>query len=186
MPKSAPGFTSVPRPTSSLVAFWAVTGFGVLLLGDAVLRGDWHLVAVASGPTALVIWVLWMVLYRPSIRFDARGLTVRNPGRVIEVPWSRVRSVSQRFQVVLELDDGSHVTCWGSPFPEKPGLRRPSADAVRHARPGGDVVAALDAVMASSQGGGVDARVQRRWDRLPLAAGSVLVLICLTELVFAH
>jgi hypothetical protein len=176
---------SVPRPSSSLVSFWVAVGFGLLLLGDAIFRGDWRLFVVAATPTLLVIWALWIFLYRPSIRFGAVGLMVVNPGRVIEVPWTRLSSVTQRFQVVLELDDGSHVTCWGSPFPEKPGLHRPTPDSARRPRPGGDIASALEAARETSQGTGVDAPVRHRWDRLPLAVGAVLVLGCLTDLVFA-
>jgi hypothetical protein len=176
---------AAPRPGSSLVAFWAVTGFAILLVGDSLLRADWQLFSVSVAPAGLVVWVAWTILYRPIIRFGDDALIVVNPGRIIEVPWRRIRSASQRFQVVLDLDDGSRVTCWGSPFPEKPGVRRPTPAESRQPRPGREIAGAIEAARNSASGAAADGPVRRRWDVVPLAIGAALVIGCLVDLGFA-
>jgi hypothetical protein len=175
---------TVPRPSSSLVAFWAVAAVGALFLGDSVVRGNWHVFLLTVGPVALVVWAAWMFLYRPRVSFDADHLMVINPGRVIEVPWQRVSAVRQRFQILLDLDDGSTLTCWGSPFPEKPGRSRPAPASSRAS--GGEFIGPLDSARARAEGRTSVAKVERRWDLRPLAIGVILVIVCVAELTSAR
>lgn len=126
-----------------------------------------------------------MILYRPQIRIGEDALVVVNPGRIVEVPWQRIRSASQRFQVVVDLDDGRHVTCWGSPFPEKPGTRRMSPAEARRARPGREIASTIEAARDSAAATESDAPVRRHWDVVPLAIGAALVVGCIVEAAFA-
>jgi hypothetical protein len=176
--------TTVPRPSSSLIAFWAVLGVAVLFLGDSVVRGNWHVVSLAVAPIGLIVWAAWIFLYRPRISFDRDTIVVVNPGRILEIPWQRVSGVRQRFQILLELDDGSTVTCWGSPFPEKPGRYRPTPESRRAT--GGGIVEPLDAARVRAEGRSIDVAVVRRVDLLPDLVGGVLVVICVFELVAAR
>lgn len=174
----------VPRASSSLFAFWALTGFAVILVGDAVLRLDWHLVLVAVAPAGLLVWAAWLFLYRPEIRFDGDRVVTVNPGRTIEVPWSHVSRVEQRPQLVLELTDGSRVTCWGAPFPEKPGLHRPVTSSRRSSSARRDVVGVLEAqryaaLERTPPSPGAHGPVLRRWDRRSLILGGILVVAAL-------
>jgi Bacterial PH domain len=171
----------VPRASSSLFAFWALAGFAAILVGDAAIRLDWHLLLVTVAPAAFLVWAAWLVLYRPEIRFDADRVLTVNPGRTIEVPWSHVSRVEQRPQLVLELDDGSRVTCWGAPFPEKPGLHRPVTDIRRSQSPRRDVVGVLEAQRRATlertpKSSTASTPVTRRWDVAPLALGGALLV----------
>jgi hypothetical protein len=171
----------VPRASSSLFAFWALTGFAVILVGDAAIRLDWHLVLVTAAPAGFLVWAAWMFLYRPEIRFDT--------DRVITVnPWSRVARVEQRPQLVIELVDGSRVTCWGAPFPEKPGLHRPvtaSAQSSRRSQSARrDVVGVLEAQRRAAMERTrptslVNEPVSRKWALRPLILGALLLVAAL-------
>lgn len=183
MPRSA-----VVRPTSSAVTFWIVVGFCALLLADSVVRRDWHVVGLSIGPVLFVLWVVWLLAFRPSIRLDDDAITAVNPGWRVRVPWTRVTDARQRLQLVLELDDGRDVTCWGSPFPAKPGAGRGirSESAIT---PQPDAAArALDAVRGRLFAAGEKAAgqapepVERRIDWAILAVGAVLLVAVLVEL----
>jgi hypothetical protein len=91
----------------------------VVLLGDAVLRGNGSVAIRIGGVGALVVWAAWMLLVRPSIRVRPDRAVVVNVGRITEVPWSRIVDIRRRLQLVLELDDGRRVEAWGSPFPRR-------------------------------------------------------------------
>ena len=169
--------TTVPRPSSSLVAFWALLGIGVLYVGDSLVRGDAHVFLLALAPVGLIVWAAWLFLYRPRVSFDRERVVIVNPGRIITAPWQRVSAVRQRFQILLDLDDGTTVTCWGSPFPEKPGRRRGEATV--------QIVAPLEAARAQVVGRASEAPTERRWDLVPLGIGALLIVLCIAELVAA-
>lgn len=168
-----------------MVSFFAVVVVAVVLLGDSALNGDWVTVIVTAAPTLLVLWGGWILLFRPSIRINRDQVVVHNPLRVITVPWSRVTAVSQRFQVVLELDDGKHVTCWGSPFPEKPGARRQTPQRAGRALISTDIASKLETARSGARKSPAGAPVLRRWDVVPVIVGCILVIACAVELVFA-
>lgn len=117
------------RATSSIVTFWTGTAFIALLLGDAAIRQDGTLFLRWLLPGVLVAWALWMILWRPAIRVERARVVVVNLGRVVEIPWSRVTAITQRLQVVFDLDDGSAITAWGGPFPRRRGVWKREADA---------------------------------------------------------
>ena len=77
-----------------------------------------HRRARGVGAGALVVWAAWMLLVRPSIRVQPDRAVVVNIGRITEVPWARIVDIRRRLQLVLDLDDGRSVECWGSPFPQ--------------------------------------------------------------------
>jgi hypothetical protein len=175
---------TVPRPSSSLVAFWAVAAVGALFLGDSVVRGNWHVFGLAVAPVGLIVWAALLFLYRPRVSFDAERIVVVNPGRIITVPWQRVSGVRQRFQILLELADGSTLTCWGSPFPEKPGRSRP--DPGTRTMTGGQIIGPLEAARARSVGRPGEEPINRRWDLVPLIVGGALLVACVVELATAR
>ena len=75
-------------------------------------------------------------------------------------------------------------TCWGSPFPEKPGRSRPGPAAARMAS--GLIAGPLEAARAESHGRSSNAQIEGRWDVLPLSVGGVLLIMCVVELVTAR
>lgn len=182
----------VPRPTSSLVSFWAVTIFGALLVGDTLVGFHWVSFFEWLFPTALVVWLLWILLYRPIILFDAHHVVTVNPFRIIDAPWRHVTAVRQRLQIMLDLDDGKTVTCWATPFPEKPGRRRPSSiGMITNVAPRADVMRPLQAAVANAQAsrslpGVEDVPVSRRWDLVAIVIGAVLIVACVIEFAIIH
>jgi len=154
------------RATSSAVSFWAAVAIAVLFMGDAAVRGAWAVVAAWLPATLFVLWGLWLILYRSSVRVDAEAATVINLARVHTVPWARVDTVAHGPQLVLDLDDGTSVSCWGGPFPPRPGRRsapeQSEAQRVLQARRDGAAPSTAPA--------------EHRWDVPVLAVGAVLLI----------
>jgi hypothetical protein len=154
------------------VVFAVVAVVVTLLLGDALLHGAWAVAARTAGVGALVVWVAWMLLWRPSIRVLPDRAVVVNVGRIAEVPWTRVVDVRRRLQLILDLEDGRSVEAWGSPFPRRrpigpsarPDDRDPSLTALRSAWAG-----------AAPESGVVVRRVDVR--ALLVGAAAVLALV---------
>lgn len=158
------------RAGSSAVAFAFVAVATVLLVGDAAVRGFWDVALRASGIAGLVLWVAWLLLVRPSIRLEPDRAVVVNVGRITEVPWARVVEIRRRLQLVLELDDGRKVECWGSPFPSRRTAGRgqavpedPAAETLHAAWIAGDDASA--------------AVVTRRADTVALLTGAAAVAV---------
>jgi hypothetical protein len=169
------------RATSTVVSFWVLVGFATLLIGDSVLRGAWPTVVAFLPPVLLVLWVFWLLLWRTSVRAESDRVIVRNLLRVHEVPWSRVSEVWQRGQVVLELDDARRVTCWGAPFPPKPGIPR----RVRQAKAGRPPVTFIDLLGAYRRSAPPSAEpTRRRWDLVALAPGAVLAVATIARVLW--
>jgi hypothetical protein len=114
--RDSPGRGRTLRPASAGVTFWLAVAIGAWAVFDAA-RVDpveglrWGAIAV------LVLWVLWVLLWRPSIRIREDEVDVVNALRTWTIPWSRVQDVESRLQHVFVLDDGRAVTAWGSPSP---------------------------------------------------------------------
>jgi len=164
------------RATSTVVSFWVAVGFAAVLVGDAVFRGAWQTVVAFLPPVLLVLWVLWLVMWRTSVKAQPDRVIVTNLVRIHDVPWSRVAEVRQRGQVTLELDDSQQLLCWGGPFPTKPGISRTA-----RRRPAGSFAATLDHYRRSAALS--TDPVRRRWDLVAIAPGVVLVLVVIAQLV---
>jgi hypothetical protein len=135
----------------------------VVLLGDALIKGALPVAARTAGIGALVVWVAWMLLVRPSIRVLPDRAVVVNVGRITEVPWARVVDIRRRLQLVLDLDDGRRVEGWGSPFaPRKHTAEDSALTALR---------SAWQAAPAGSP-----AAVVRRADGIALLIGAVAIV----------
>jgi hypothetical protein len=163
------------RATSTVVSFWVAVGFAAILVGDAVVRGAWSTVVAYLPPVLLALWVLWLVLWRTSVRALPDRVIVTNLLRIHDVPWSRVVEARQRGQVTLELDDSRQLLCWGGPFPAKPGVPR-----VNRRRPAETFAATLDHYRSSAPPS--DEPVRQRWDLVAIVPGVVLVLAVVAQL----
>jgi hypothetical protein len=166
--QASQGRPVVLRAASSAVIFGLVTGVAILFVGDSVVRGAWPLAAQAAGPAALIVWAAWLLLVRPSIRVQTDRAVVVNIGRITEVPWAHIGEIRRRLQLVLDLDGGGRLECWGSPFPQRAGVNRTA---------GGRepvVDAPLDLLRAAwlSAAGDATAPVVRRADALALGIGA--------------
>ena len=163
--------SAVPRPQSSLVAFWAIVGVAVIFVGDALVQGQLTFFVRSLPIAGLILWALWMILYRPRITFGPEHAVVVNPGRIIEVPWGHATAVRQKLQIIIDLDDGTSVVCWGSPFPDKPGHIRPTIASRRAA----DVAGPLESArLAFNDRGPGNDPVSKRWDIIPIVVGVAL------------
>lgn len=158
------------RATSSLVSFWAVAGLAAFFVGDAAFRGAWAFVGRWLPLIALVVFLFWLVLWRSCIRVERDRVVVINLLRVHEVPWARVLEVVQGPQVRLDLDDGSHLLCWGGPFPKRPGTR--SAGEIS------GEIAFMESRRESAEPS--KARIRSYWDVPVLALGVILVIVAVS------
>ncbi|QKS17213.1 PH domain-containing protein [Curtobacterium sp. Csp2] len=151
---------------------------GLFLLGDAAVRGSWDVVLTALGPLAVLVWALWVLTYRPSIRLDDDALTVVNPLRETRVPWGAVADVRLRWQIVVETTEGRRIPCWGGPSAPRPATTRRGTQ-----QQPAQMSVLLDRWAerraAATAGGGA---VQRGWDRPALVTGAVAALLLAVSL----
>lgn len=177
MAASGPRHSYVLRDTVTAVVFWLAAALGVVLVGDAAFRGDLARVAVSAPIAAFVLWILWMVMLHPHIRYDEDRVVVTNIGRVHVLPWTRVVTVRQKLNLTFELDDGRVIRATGVTAPRDRGLLlsgltkgRLGAGSANYHR-NADVLRPLRDAAAPT-----DASVVSRWDAVPLLIGAVLVL----------
>lgn len=162
--------------SSGLLAF-----LGLALLVDAAVRGSWDVVLHALGPIAVLVWGVWLLMVRPSVRVAADALTVVNPLRVTVVPWGAVADVRMRYQIVVETTEPRKLTCWGGPTLPRP---KPARRGERPVMPtSGELNAVLDAWAVARDRGAPAGDVVRAWDRSALATGVVAALLLVLALV---
>ena len=153
---------------------------GLFLLVDAAVRGSWDVVLTALGSITALVWVLWVLTFRPHMRLDDDALTVVNPLRAVRIPWGAVADVRLRWQIVVETTDGRKVQCWGGP-----SLPRPKS-ARRGEHPTLPQPAELTVLLdrwAERRGASDAGAVRRGWDRPALIAGlAALVLLAVSLL----
>jgi len=166
-PQPAAGRGTTLRATSSAVSFWAAVAIAVVFMGDAAVRGAWSVVAAWLPLTGFVVYLAWLVLYRSSLRVETYRLTVINLARVHTAPWARIMRVAHGPQILLELDDGTTLTCWGGPFPPRPGRESRGQEQSQVQRL---LEARCDGAAAT------DEPVRHRWDVPVLAVGAILAV----------
>jgi hypothetical protein len=169
------------RSTSGVVAFWIAVVVLVAVVGTTVVRGDWGLFAFVLPPSLLMIWLLWLVLYRPVVRYDDTRVTVTNIGRVHVMPWARVTGVRQRFGLEFSLEGVARpLTAWAVPPPRRPGNIASALD--RRSRTEHDPDAHARVLEGFREGAAPsDDPVVHRWDLVPLVIGAVLVVAVVLE-----
>ncbi|OIH96799.1 MULTISPECIES: PH domain-containing protein [unclassified Curtobacterium] len=156
-----------------------VAVLGAFLLVDAGVRGSWDVVLRALGPIVVLVWVLWVLTYRPHIRIDDAAVTVVNPLRRTVVPWSAVADVRLRWQIVVETTSGRRVQCWGGPSLPRPKPAKRGERAVL--RQPDEMTVLLDRWSERRDAAGGD--VVRGWDRPALVAGAVALALLVVSLL---
>lgn len=171
------------RDTSSLVfsilAAVVVVAFLVLIASDVAF-----LLLVL--PFALLfLWAVWLVLFRPRLRYTSERVVVVNILRTHELPWARVRSVEQRLNIVFHLDDASRVVASGTSASRGPGVVVGGVTGQIEHRDEGFTrnESTLDAFRASAAPS--DAQPAVRWNTVPLLIGAALLLACVVDLIVA-
>jgi hypothetical protein len=98
--------------------WWLLGGSGavaILLIVDAVVRGNIPVALRALPWLALALWLIWVVLVRPCIVVTRERLEIVNVCTRHSVPWDRIAHLTSRFQLRAELDDGRSLRSWGAP-----------------------------------------------------------------------
>ncbi|TCL78001.1 MULTISPECIES: PH domain-containing protein [unclassified Curtobacterium] len=157
-----------------------VAVLGLFLLVDAAVRGSWIVVLDAVGPIAVLVWVLWVLTYRPCIRIDDTAVTVVNPLRRTVVPWHAVADVKLRWQIVIETVAGRRVQCWGGPSLPRPKPARRGERAVL--RQPDEMTVLLDR-WAEQRAVAGDGDAVRGWDRPAVIVGAVALALLAVSLL---
>lgn len=157
-----------------------VAVLGLFLLVDAAVRGSWIVVLDAVGPIAVLVWVLWVLTYRPCIRIDDTAVTVVNPLRRTVVPWHAVADVTLRWQIVIETVAGRRLQCWGGPSLPRPKPARRGERAVL--RQPDEMVVLLDR-WAERRDVATGGDVVRGWDRPAVVVGAVALALLVVSLL---
>lgn len=185
-PRSERRFDTTPheytlRSTGAVVTFWIGIVVVVILVGWPLVSGQWRLFGWVLAPALLLAWVLWIVLYRPSVRYTSERVVITNIVHRYTVPWNQVVAVEQRVNLVFRLRDGQVVNAAGVPYPRRPGNLAQLLD--RRTRPEYDFDqnAALLEHYVEGAPPSTDLLL-RRWEFVPLGIGAVLIAAVVIEL----
>lgn len=169
------------RSTGSIVTFWVGVAILVFIVVTPIVIGDWRTLGWIVAPALLLAWALWILLYRPVVRYDSTRAVVVNVGRIHVLPWPRVQAVVQRLNLAFHLEDGSTVNAWGAPYPRKHGNLASLLD--RGSRTAYDFDKNSHLLEGFRHGAApTDAPVEHRSDVVPLAIGAVLVVVVVVEI----
>lgn len=96
-----------------------VTGVVLLALlawlcGDAVVRGSGNVPWIALAVALCLAPLIVAFTVRPAVFANDDGLRVRNPFRIIELPWAAVDTVRARFSAEV-LAEGATYQLWSVP-----------------------------------------------------------------------
>ena len=174
------------RDTGTSVAFWLVVAVGVVIVGDSVIRGNLGQIAATASIVALVLWVVFMVLFHPHVRYDDARAVVTNIGRIHEIPWSRVVAVRQSLSLTFELDDGRRIRASGVTAPRDRGLIMGTLTRGKLGAGSLEFHKYADALRLLQDGAtAADSPVVSRWDVRALAIGAALALAVLVVIIVA-
>jgi len=112
-----PGERQVYRTRGALVAWWAWAALAVVLLVMLALGHRDHVALVTAFVVIAITGIMYACALRPRIVADAAGITVVNPLRVHEVPWSAVTQVDLVHNVRVH---------YRGPARDKPGGDKPA------------------------------------------------------------
>ncbi|WNZ09038.1 PH domain-containing protein [Streptomyces sp. 11x1] len=188
------------RSPAGLVGGVLLLGLIAWLGGDAVVSGDGRTpwLALASMLVAVPVVVAFSV--RPAVFANDDRLRVRNPFRVIELPWASVVSLRSGYTNEVIDESGTKYQLWAIPVSlrgRKKAHRQQAREARRGAKGGGDgltadagrpVRAEADQVMvdlrdlcearAKAAGAQGEPSVRWAWEIVgPAAAGAVLLAV---------
>lgn len=172
----------VVRSASAVIPFWVGVVVLAAVVGTPLVQLDWRLFGFAIAPALLLAWILWFVLFRPAVHYDADKAVVINFGRVHVLPWSHVTHVRQGISLVFDLDDGKPVKAFGAPAPRRTGNVMSNFD--RRTRPVETFHREAELLDGFRKSANPDsAPVTTRWDVIPLAIGAALAVAVALEVV---
>ena len=122
-----PGERQVYRTSGALVAWWAWAAFAVVLLVVLALGHRDHAALVTVFVVIAITGIMYACALRPRIVADGAGITVVNPLRVHEVPWSAVTQVDLVHNVRVHYRGPARNTpANGTPARDEPAGDRPA------------------------------------------------------------
>ena len=173
----------VLRPASTAVTFWVGVVVLAIIAATPAATGSWRVFAFVLPLALFLIWLLWVVLYRPAVHWDKNEVVIVNIGRIHVLPWARVFALRQGINLIFTLHGGRTISAWGAPAPKGPGNLVSNFD--RGSRLERNVdrnVEVLDGYLLSAAPS--EEQVTSRWDVVPLAIGGVLLLAVVVDLAF--
>ncbi|WP_462418091.1 PH domain-containing protein [Kytococcus sp. Marseille-QA3725] len=93
-----------PRSARVLAVISWLLAAGFLVMAALTRPFSWTAALLSLSGAALA----WVLLWRPRIAMDERGVTIVNPVRTVDVPWQRVRRVGSRWSLEVESETGKH------------------------------------------------------------------------------
>jgi len=174
------------RDTLTAVVFWFAAAVGVVIAGDPLVRGDFAVFGTTAPIVGLALWVLFMVLFHPHVRYDEERVVVTNIGRVHDLPWGRVVAVRQNLNLGFELDDGRRVSAVGVTASRSRGLvlsgltRGKMGAGSEEFHEHADALRPIQAAATTT-----DEPMTSRWDKVPLGIGGVLLVAAVIDLLVA-
>jgi len=102
------------RSLPALVGGAVVILFGVLLLGDSVIRGSGRSAWLSAFGLLAGIGMVYLVSVRPAVIAKDDVLLIRNPLQDIEIPWGSIDELRIRYQLDIEAD-GQVAHAWAVP-----------------------------------------------------------------------
>lgn len=102
-----------------MLGFWLGAGVIVLVGSTPMWSGNWAFALFSMPAAAVFVWLLWILLYRPALRYDEQRVVVWNIGRIHVLPWSHIDEVQQALNIVFVLNDGTRVIAQGTPTPKR-------------------------------------------------------------------
>lgn len=148
------------RPRSNVV-FAVMTAAAAILVAVASIQGGepgrflpWAVALAAAG---------WAVFVRPAVIVDDDGVTLVNPLRTVQVPWTALINVTTKYAMTLYTPGGKYVA-WAAPGPSRYAVRDATNTDVQAVARRGEAIALGDLPTAPS--GLVAYRVRQRWRHL--------------------
>lgn len=81
---------------------------------------------------ALVGYLIWILMWSPSVTIAPSGVTVRNLLRVNEISWPAIERIDTRFALTLYTKAGK-IVAWSAPAPSRfAAFRATRTDSTRH------------------------------------------------------
>ncbi|MGW0602899.1 PH domain-containing protein [Streptomyces sp. NPDC002644] len=113
--------TSVPSPDTVYRSPTALVGGSLTLVivgglaVDALLNGSGRTVLTAVGVLLLVVPLVVAFSFRPAVYANDERLRVRNPFRVITLPWGQVAGLRSGLSHEVVDEDGRRYELWALP-----------------------------------------------------------------------
>lgn len=111
------------RPKGGVALAATSFGIGALSVGSLVFASKWVLL-----PGALSIWfaasvILYALMVRPKVVVARAGITVVNPIRTIDLPWSAIEQLDNRYALTIATATAK-FTAWAAIAPSRYQARR--------------------------------------------------------------